>query len=138
MLIQSLKYSNAFIILDDVDDVNQGNAHLPVQTHDFHSRSLILITSRDKQVLRGSKVENASIYTVTGLEIQNSWELFYAHAFNKPYPLPGFESLVDEFLKVCNGLPLYLKVFGELLYGRDIWLESWFGESSTNTSLGDT
>jgi hypothetical protein len=67
MLIQPLKSSNAFIILDDVDDVNQVNALLPVQTHDFHSGSSILITSRDKQVLRGSKVENSSIYRQIGL-----------------------------------------------------------------------
>nr|AJP06331.1 NB-ARC [Pinus tabuliformis] len=119
MLIEPLKSSNALIILDDVDDVNQVDALLPVQNHDLRSGSLILITPRDKHVLRSSRVENSSIYRLTGLKKKHSLELFCSHAFSQLSPLPGFEGLVDKFLKACNGLPLSLKVFGALLYGRD-------------------
>jgi hypothetical protein len=99
---------------------NQVKALLPVQTHDLNSGSLILITSRDKHVLVSSKVEKSSIYKLTGLNTQHSRELFCSHAFSQAYPLPGFESLVDKFLDSCNGLPLSLKVFGALLYGKEI------------------
>jgi len=120
MLMESLKSSKVLIILDDVDHVDQVKALLPVQTHDLDSRSLILITSRDKGVLRSSKVDKSSIYTLTGLNEQHSLELFCSHAFSQAYPLAGFERLVDNFLHCCKGLPLSLKVFGALLYSKDI------------------
>lgn len=123
MLIEPLKSSNALIILDNVDDVNQVDALLPVQFHDLRSISLILITSRDKRVLISSRVENSCIYTLTGLNPQHSRELFCSCAFSQPDPKPGFESLVDKFLDSCNGLPLSLNVFGKHLYGRE--MDDW-------------
>jgi len=120
MLIEPLKSSKTLVILDDVDDVNQVDALLPVQTHDLRSGSLIFITSRDKHLLRSSRIENSSIYRLTGLNTQHSRELFCSHAFGQSYPLPEFESLVDKLLEACKGLPLSLKVYGALLYGRGI------------------
>jgi len=121
MLVEPLKSSVALVILDDVDHVDQVKALLPVQPSELNSGSLILITSRDNRVLIASKlVEHSSIYRLTGLNHQYSKELFCNHAFNQSYPLPGFEYVVDKFLKSCEGLPLSLKVFGELLYERDI------------------
>eukprot|EP00253_Pinus_taeda_P012764 PITA_12764 len=125
MLIEPLKSSNALIILDDVDDVNQVDALLPIQNHYLRSSSLILITTRDKRVL-SSMVENSSIYTLTGLNPQHSRELFCFYAFSQPDPKPGFESLVDKFIDSCNGLPLSLKVFGAHLYGGEI--DDWEDE----------
>ncbi|GLJ45656.1 hypothetical protein SUGI_0961010 [Cryptomeria japonica] len=51
-------------------------------------------------------------------------QLFGWHAFLKPSPLNGFEKLVEEFMKVCHGLPLSLRAFGGQLYGKfnkDYW-----------------
>jgi hypothetical protein len=90
----------------------------PGQTF-LHPNSLILITSRDKDVLRRSGVENSSIYQLNGLNKENSLELFCHHAFGQPYPLPEFKYLAEKFVNACQGLPLSLKVFGALLHGSN-------------------
>jgi hypothetical protein len=118
MLRKHLSSTNALVIIDDVDHVDQVYALLPHQTV-LHSDSLILITSRNKDVLISSGVEESSIYNLTGLTTQHSLELFCLHSFNQPHPLPEFESLVNKFLEACGGLPLSLKVFGALLNGKD-------------------
>jgi len=64
-------------------------------------------------------VEQLCIYKLTGLPRRHSQELFCSYAFCQPYPLQGFEDLVDRFLKVCEGLPLAVKVFGALLFEKD-------------------
>jgi hypothetical protein len=120
-LIRPLKSFGSLIILDDVDNVNQVKALLPVQTYDLNSGSLILITSRDKGVLRSSKVEKSSIYMLFGINRQHSLEIFFSHAFSQAYLLPGFESLVHNFLVCCKGFPLSLKVFGALFYDKEIF-----------------
>ena len=106
------------LVLDDVDKADQVGALLPDQTS-LHSNSFILITSRNKDVLRRSGVGDSSIYKLDGLSKQHSLELFCCHAFNRPYPLPGFEELTQKFLKACHGLPLSLKVLGALLLGQN-------------------
>jgi GTPase SAR1 family protein len=108
----------ALIILDDVDHVNQVYAILTFQIV-LSSDSLVLITSRDRDVLTGSGVQNSSIYNLSGLNTQQSRELFCSHAFGRRHPLPGFESLVDGYLKACDGLPLSLKVLGADLFGKN-------------------
>ena len=127
--IEMLKYhlssQQILLILDDVDKVDQVDALVPNQTS-IHSNSLILITSRDKDILTRSGVEKSSIYKLNGLNEQHSMELFCWHAFRQYYSLPGFEDLTLKFVKACNGLPLSLKVFGALLYGNndiDYWKE---------------
>eukprot|EP00253_Pinus_taeda_P005227 PITA_05227 len=119
MLKKHLKSCNALVILDDVDNVNQVEELLPVEIRDLHPHSLILITSRDKQILISSKVEDSSIYWLRELIPDHSRVLFCSYAFSQPHPKPTFEALVDRFLEACKGLPLSLKVFGALLYGRD-------------------
>lgn len=108
MLIQPLGTYKALIVLDDVDDADQVTELLPVQTHTVCPGSLLLITSRDRGVLRALRVEEASIYSLNSLNQQNSLELFCLYAFSQSYPAQGFESLVNEFLKDCKGLPLSL------------------------------
>jgi hypothetical protein len=110
--------SHILVILDDVDHVNQVDALLPDQTV-IHSDSLILITSRSKDVLTSLRVEESSIYELSGLNSQHSLELFCLHCFSQPHPLPEFENLVYKFLKACDGLPLSLIVFGALLCGEN-------------------
>jgi Ni2+-binding GTPase involved in maturation of urease and hydrogenase len=56
--------ATAFVILDDIDEVHQLEALLPVQNV-LPSKSLILITSRSKDVLTSSGVEESSIYNLT-------------------------------------------------------------------------
>jgi hypothetical protein len=119
MLKRHLSTSHVLLILDDIDHVDQLDALLPVQVKEvLRSDSLILITSRDTDVLARSAVGEASIYRLTGLNSKHSKELFCLYAFCQPYPVQGFEDLVDEFVMACNGLPLSLKVFGALFCGK--------------------
>eukprot|EP00253_Pinus_taeda_P030457 PITA_30457 len=118
MLKKHLSSANALVIIDDVDHVDQVYALWPHQTV-LHSKSLILITSRNKDILISSGVEESSIYNLTGLSTQHSLELFCLHSFSRSYPPSEFESLVNTFLESCAGLPLSLKVIGAHLHGKD-------------------
>lgn len=109
---------HVLLILDDVDHEDQLDAFLPVKDV-LRFNSLVLITSRDRGVLRKSGVEESSIYMLKGLSTWHSRELFCSYAFCKPYPLQGFKDLVDEFIKACQGLPLSLKMFGALCFGSN-------------------
>eukprot|EP00253_Pinus_taeda_P012754 PITA_12754 len=108
-----------FLILDDVDHIDQLDAlFLPVK-ETIHPGSLLLITSRNKDVLTSSGIVESSIYTLKGLNRQQSQKLFCWHAFGQPDPDVGFEEVLEKFLDVCDGLPLSLKVLGGLLRGKD-------------------
>ncbi|XP_059064144.1 disease resistance protein Roq1 [Cryptomeria japonica] len=45
-------------------------------------------------------------------------KLFCWHAFGQSHPCTGYESLVNEFVDVCGGLPLSLQVLGRHVHGR--------------------
>eukprot|EP00253_Pinus_taeda_P019287 PITA_19287 len=122
ILKRDLSGSHSLIILDDVDHVNQLHSLLPAPLV-LNPHNLILITSRNKDILLESGIRESSIYTLTGLDTEHSRELFCFHAFHQPYPVAGFEEVVDEFSAVCRGLPLALKVIGATLCGND--LEYW-------------
>eukprot|EP00253_Pinus_taeda_P035770 PITA_35770 len=109
ILKRYLRDCHVLLILDDVDHEDQLDAFLPVKDV-LRFDSLVLVTSRDREVLRKSGVEDSSIYKLKGLSTKHSRELFCSYAFCKPYPLQGFEALVNEFIKACQGLPLSLKV----------------------------
>ena len=109
-----LSSCQALIILDNVDDANQLDAFFPIKSV-LDPKSLILVTSRDKHVLRSAEIADLSIYHLKGLDRSQSLELFCCHAFFQPHPLPQFADLVDGFVKACDGLPLSLRVFGALL-----------------------
>eukprot|EP00253_Pinus_taeda_P024809 PITA_24809 len=118
MLKKHLSSDPILLVLDDVDTVDQVDELVPDRTC-IHSDSLILITSRDKDVLTRSGVENSLIYKLNGLNKEHSLELFCQHAFGRPDPLSNFENLAEEFVNACHGLPLSLKVVGALLHGNN-------------------
>eukprot|EP00253_Pinus_taeda_P019579 PITA_19579 len=118
MLKMHLRFHQILLVLDDVDTVDQVDALVPDRTR-IHPNSLIMITTRDKDVLTGSGIEESSIYKQKGLNKQHSLELFCCHALGQPYPHSQFEDLAVKFVNACDGLPLSLKVFGALLAGKN-------------------
>lgn len=112
------------IVLDDVDHVEHLDALLLPVKDILNPGSLILVTSRNKDILTSSGIPQSSIYNLKGLNRQQSQVLFCSHAFDQSHPVSGFEQQVNEFLDVCNGLPLSLKVFGALLRGKED-MEYW-------------
>jgi len=125
MLRYHVPLSQALIILDDVDSVEQLEGLFSPVKDVLSSGSLIVITSRSKNVLTNLGIKESSVYTVTGLNKEHAQELFCLHAFHQPYPVVGFEELVTGFLHVCYGLPLSLKVIGALLYLESPVREYW-------------
>ncbi|KAH9305672.1 hypothetical protein KI387_010076 [Taxus chinensis] len=115
ILASRLRSVSALIVLNDVDHEDQLDALLPTMNH-LGSGSFIIITSRELGVLR--KWGISSIYRMKSLNRFYAKQLFCWHAFLQSYPLQGFEDLVEEFLNVCSGLPLSLKVFGGQVYGK--------------------
>ena len=124
ILKRHLSHWHALIIIDDVDHADQLDGLLPMKDI-LHPESLILVTTRDKHVLKKSGV--SLIYNLRGLNPSYSTELFCSYAFFRPLPPPEFEELVDWFVTACDGLPLSLKVIGALLCGEnEIYWEEQF------------
>lgn len=120
ILRNRLRSFQVLIILDDVDHAEQLDALLP-GIDNFEPGSLIIVTSRELGVLKSWGV--SSIYQMKGLNVKHARELLCWHAFLQSSPPNEFQSLVEQFVKICNRLPLSLKVFGGLLYGKpkDFW-----------------
>lgn len=114
----------ALLIVDNVDNINQLDALFVPLKDKLSPGSLVLITSRNKDVLINSGIEKSFIYELNGLHQQHSQELFCSHAFGQPNPREGFREVVKNFLYVCQGLPLSLQVIGASLYGKDE-MEFW-------------
>ncbi|GLJ28476.1 hypothetical protein SUGI_0560190 [Cryptomeria japonica] len=129
ILSRGLRSIKVLIILDDVDNVEQLDALLP--TKDSIERgSLIIVTTRTFEIFKSWDI--SSIYKMRPLNLLYAKQLFCWHSFLNFCPLVGFEELVEKFLKMCNGLPLSLKVFGAQLNGessKEYW-ESQLNEIS--------
>ncbi|GLJ55316.1 hypothetical protein SUGI_1187010 [Cryptomeria japonica] len=112
---------SVLIVLDDVDRADQLDALLPARETLGHG-SLIVVTTRELDVLKSWRI--SAVYEMKGLNPIHAKQLFCWHAFLQPYPLPGFEDLVEQFLYACNQLPLSLEVLGAQLYDKsdkDYW-----------------
>ncbi|XVF24038.1 hypothetical protein REPUB_Repub13aG0092200 [Reevesia pubescens] len=105
------------VVLDDVSDFDQFETLLRSHDH-LGSGSRIIITSRDKQVLKTCGVDE--IYEVEELSYRNSLQLFSLYAFKQNNPVDGFKNLSRRVLQYAQGVPIALKVLGSTLYERGI------------------
>ncbi|KAJ9551873.1 hypothetical protein OSB04_015918 [Centaurea solstitialis] len=88
------------VVLDDVDHINQLKA-LAGERNWFKKGSVIIITTRDEQVLRS----HDSI----------SYQM---NAFRTKIPVQGYEDLSREVVSYAGGLPLTITVLASHLRGR--------------------
>jgi len=117
-LIRSrLQHVKAFIILDNVDQVEQLEK-LVVSREWLGAGSRIIIISRDEHILEEYGVD--VIYKVPLLNKTNSLQLFSQKAFKLDHIISDYEKLAFSILSYANGLPLAIKVLGSFLFGRDI------------------
>eukprot|EP00253_Pinus_taeda_P032131 PITA_32131 len=126
-------HPRSLIVLDDVDHIDQLDALFSPVKDTIQASSLILVTSRNRDVLTSSGILDVSIYKQTGLNRQLSRALFCSHAFDQSCSVTGFEQLVEEFLDFCDGLPLSLKVIGAAIRGKDS--EFWIGQLNKNRRI---
>jgi len=118
-----LRRKKVFILLDDVDDLmrlEEWRDLLDGRNSSFGSGSKVLITSRDKQVLKNVVDQT---YKVEGLNYEDAIQLFSSKALKKYIPTIDYRHLIEKIGRHVQGNPLALKVLGSSLYGKSI--EEW-------------
>ncbi|XWS75618.1 hypothetical protein CRYUN_Cryun01aG0106600 [Craigia yunnanensis] len=120
-LIQDrLQMKRVCVVLDDVNDYDQIEG---LGVKHFGVGSKIILTSRDKQVLRIEVDGVDVIYEVKRLNCYYSLRLFSRFAFKQDQPVTDFRDLSGNFAEYAGGVPLALKVLGCALYQkpREYW-----------------
>ncbi|KAI9085166.1 hypothetical protein K1719_032877 [Acacia pycnantha] len=119
ILKERLGQRQAFVVLDDVDEVEQLNA-LSGSANWFGHGSRIIITTRDEHLLRFLHVDADHVYRVMNMDKNESIELFSWHAFRQPSPREGFVELSRNIVAYSGGLPLALEILGSYLLDRGV------------------
>ncbi|WJZ87725.1 hypothetical protein VitviT2T_007086, partial [Vitis vinifera] len=115
MIKNVLRCKRVFIVLDDIDDLDQ--LEYLLRNHDWLGRgSRVIITTRNKHLLH----EMDEVYEVEELNFEQARELFSLFAFRQNLPKQDFIHLSDRVVYYCHGLPLALKVLGSLLFNKTI------------------
>nr|AGC24029.1 TIR-NB-LRR type resistance protein RGA9 [Vitis rotundifolia] len=112
-----LLVKRAFIVLDDVDDVDQLE-YLLRNRGWLGKGSRVIITTRNKHVLTHQEVDD--LYEVKELNSEEACELFSLYAFKQNLPKSDYRNLAYCVVGYCQGLPLALKVLGSLLFNKRI------------------
>nr|GEV93470.1 Toll/interleukin-1 receptor (TIR) domain-containing protein [Tanacetum cinerariifolium] len=123
MMKKMMRGTQVLIVLDDVDDTAQLEA-LAGEPNWFKFGSMVIITTRDKQVLLAHRVK--FINDVNLLSHTEAISLFSKYAFNRDIPIEGYEELSEQVVQYADGLPLTIKVLGSLLYGQSVpqWIDT--------------
>ncbi|XP_059069468.1 disease resistance protein TAO1 isoform X2 [Cryptomeria japonica] len=117
-----LKGKKVLLLLDDIESSEQFEA-LAGNYSDFGAGSCVIITSRDEQILKVANVD--VVYEVRRLPHKHAMQLFNFHAFPNS-PDQELQTLSNDIVSACEGLPLALQLVGKSLVGegnRDVWKE---------------
>ncbi|XP_058746807.1 disease resistance protein RUN1-like [Vicia villosa] len=117
ILKDRLRHKRVLIVLDDVNTLDQLNA-LCGSHKWFGSGSRIIITTRDRHILRGNRVNQ--VYKMKHMEESESIKLFSWHAFKQASPTEDFAEISRNVVEYSGGLPLALEVLGSHLFDRGI------------------
>ncbi|XP_028807422.1 disease resistance protein RPP4-like [Neltuma alba] len=112
-----LNRKKVLIVLDDVSNTKQFD-ELKSKTPPLGHGSKVIITSRDKHVLKGIRVDD--IHEAKALSDKSSLELFNLNAFPEDSYKSEYEELVKRALAYAKGIPLALTVLGSLLQFRPV------------------
>ncbi|XP_023638545.1 disease resistance protein RPS6-like [Capsella rubella] len=113
---EMLNNRKVLIFIDDIDDQMVLDT-LAGQTQWFGRGSRIIVITKDKQFLRGHKINH--IYEVCLPSKELALKIFCRSAFGKTSPPDGLMELASEIALCAGNLPLGLKVLGSYLRGRD-------------------
>ncbi|KAJ9167204.1 hypothetical protein P3X46_021870 [Hevea brasiliensis] len=105
----------ALIVLDDVNSSMQLQELLVDLYHLFGQGSKIIVTSRDRQVLKSGVDE---IYEAESLNRDESLLLLSVHAFNQNHPFQEFMQSSKSAIYYAKGNPLALIVLGCFLFEK--------------------
>ncbi|RHN57398.1 putative TIR domain, winged helix-turn-helix DNA-binding domain-containing protein [Medicago truncatula] len=121
--MRRLRSRKVLIVLDNVESSDQFD-YLCRDYHDLTQDSRLIITTKDKQLLRG-RVD--WIYEVKHWEDPKSLELFCLEAFEPSNPREKYEHLLQKAITYAGGVPLALKLLALHLRSREIefWVSSF-------------
>ncbi|KAK7271000.1 hypothetical protein RJT34_26570 [Clitoria ternatea] len=117
LIQRRLQHKRILLILDDVDELEQLKA-LAGGNDWFGSKSLVIITTRDKHLLATHGVQK--LYKVKPLNDENALELFSWHAFKNKRVDPHFVDVSKRAVSYACGIPLALEVIGSHLFGKSL------------------
>ncbi|KAH9726116.1 Disease resistance-like protein DSC1 [Citrus sinensis] len=115
-----LSRMKVLIVFDDVTCFRQIKSL--IRSPDwFMADSRIIITTRNKQVLRNCSVKE--IYEMKELRDDHALELFSRHAFKQNHPDVGYEELSSRVIQYAQGVPLALEILGCSLFEKEkeVW-----------------
>jgi hypothetical protein len=115
-----LRRIRGLIVLDNVDNLmclEEWRDLLDERNSSFGPGSKVLITSRDKQLLKNVVDET---YEVEGLNDEEAIQLFRSKALKNCIPTIDQRDLIEQIAWHVKGNPLALKVLGSSLYGKSI------------------
>ncbi|XP_030967972.1 TMV resistance protein N-like isoform X2 [Quercus lobata] len=118
LISSRLCHKKVLVILDDVDQPEQLKA-LAGKRSWFGEGSVIIIITRDQNLLIRHEVAEQNIYKAKKLDNDEALMLFSLKAFKQENPLEGYEVLSKKFVRYAQGLPLALKVLGSFTFRRD-------------------
>ncbi|XP_019433713.1 PREDICTED: disease resistance protein TAO1-like [Lupinus angustifolius] len=117
-----LNEKKVFIVLDDVDSVDQLDVLCTVCDY-VAPQSKLIITTRNKRLIEGRVDE---IYKVKIWDFDASLELFCLHAFEQRFPQKAYKALSKAAVHDAGGVPLALRVLGNNLHSKSV--KFWQGE----------
>ncbi|KAG5549558.1 hypothetical protein RHGRI_014775 [Rhododendron griersonianum] len=120
MIKDAICRKKVFVVLDDVDKLDQLDALLGMRGLLFPG-SKIIITTRREQLL--GAYEFYKVHRLESLSDKDSLELFSWHAFGECCPNNGYGEVSKRMVSYCGGLPLAIKILGSSLSGKclDVW-----------------
>ncbi|GMY19070.1 TMV resistance protein N-like [Fagus crenata] len=104
-LQDGLRHKKVLLVLDDVNELEQLKC-LAGENGWFGSGSWIIITTRDKHLLRKHEVHK--IYEPSALNRRDALKLFCLKAFKNDQPREDYKELSYNFVHYARGLPLAL------------------------------
>ncbi|MFS7966544.1 putative protein kinase RLK-Pelle-CrRLK1L-1 family [Helianthus anomalus] len=125
MIEEALQMKRTLIVLDDI--VNHQQLVALLGTGKIHAQSKIIVTTTENpHNWIDFPYSRCQKYEMRLLNDNESSELFCRHAFQSETPKAGFEELVLQAIRYCEGNPLALEVLGSSLSNNDsiLYLES--------------
>ncbi|BBH08723.1 NB-ARC domain-containing disease resistance protein [Prunus dulcis] len=120
VLVNYLESKRYMVVLDDVWDIKLWK-EIRIALPNTQLGSRIMLTTRKEDVASSSFGVQSHIHHIQLLEKNEAWELFSSKAFsayqNNCCP-PELQSLAEEVVEKCEGLPLAIVALGGLMSSK--------------------
>ncbi|CAI9269624.1 unnamed protein product [Lactuca saligna] len=124
MIENALVYKKMFLVLDDINSLDQLDALLG--SKGLHPGSKIIITTKDAWLTESCVLFKTNVkpkhtnHVLKGLYKTESQKLLCYHAFMCNDPKVGYEEVSEKLVEYCEGHPMALQLLGKNLHNRDV------------------